>query len=128
MTTEPKTETTKLTHFDLRQFTGTENYYRHLTGLLYTDGVQYLCEVGRAYWLIEAIASYQNHRDVRSNERLQEFQLWIFKKKNSQGTLTLQEDTNCKPNIEQFIEFTDFPLDEISLYLCNNTIILTTEY
>lgn len=119
---------TKITHDDLRQFCGTINYYRHLTGLLYTEGIQYLAEAGGAYWLIDAIASYQNHRDVRSNERLQEFQLWTLKIKDNEGILTLQEDSGCENVIEQKIEFTDFPLNEICLYLCNKILLLTSEY
>ncbi|MFM6209871.1 DUF6876 family protein, partial [Planktothrix sp.] len=31
-----------ITLSDLSQFTGTETWYRHFTGLLYTDGIQYL--------------------------------------------------------------------------------------
>ncbi len=43
---------------DLTQFTSTTQYYKHLMGLLYTDGVQYVAEQGKAYWLIDAIVSW----------------------------------------------------------------------
>ena len=39
----------RLTHSDLEQFIGTENYYQHPLGLLYTDGVQYMAEKGGAH-------------------------------------------------------------------------------
>ena len=33
----------------LSQFYGTENYYKHLSGKLYTDGVQYLAKNAECY-------------------------------------------------------------------------------
>jgi len=36
----------------LRQFSGTERYFRNFTSLLYTEGIQYLAEQAGAYWLI----------------------------------------------------------------------------
>lgn len=48
---------------DLSPFTGTEHWYKHwLGGLLYTDGVKYVADQAGAYWLIDAIASYQGGR------------------------------------------------------------------
>ena len=41
----------------LRQFTGSENVYRHLTGLRYTDGVKFLARNAGAFWLIDVVAS-----------------------------------------------------------------------
>ena len=45
----------------LRQFTGTEKWYRHpfVRTVLYTDGVKYVAEQGGAYWLIDDIAFAQ---------------------------------------------------------------------
>ncbi len=43
---------------ELAQFTGTEQYYKHLGGLVYTDGVKYLAEKAGSYWLLDIIASY----------------------------------------------------------------------
>ena len=47
---------TQLTESELNQFIGTEHYYRHLLGFNYTDGVKFMAERGKAYWLIDAIA------------------------------------------------------------------------
>lgn len=59
-----------LNRADLRQFTGSENFYRHalVRSILYTDGVQYVAETGGAYWLIDAIALAQKY-DGRSQAR-----------------------------------------------------------
>jgi hypothetical protein len=42
----------------LRQFTGTENWYRHglVRSVLYTDGAKYVAESAGAYWLLDEIA------------------------------------------------------------------------
>ena len=45
---------------------GTENYWVHLFGLKYTDGVKAHATLAKAGWLIDAIASHQ--LDVKRNE------------------------------------------------------------
>src|SRR5688572_20607105 len=62
---------------DLDRFIGGGDVFRHWTRrLLYTEGIQYLAENAAAYWLIDAVASYQGERVIRRSERLQAFQLW----------------------------------------------------
>lgn len=105
-----------ITKSELNQFSGTEHYYKHLFGrLVYTDGVQYLAENAGAYWLIDAIASYQGSKQL-STPSLKEFQLWELKKVGKSAILTCKADSGVKPAVSQEIEFTDFPLDEIKLY------------
>jgi hypothetical protein len=63
------------------------------------------------FWLIDAIASYQD--ELIS----QPFQVWKFKcnTKLHLGTLTC-EDGNGNELVRQEIEYTDFPLDELTLW------------
>ena len=119
---------TQLTAADLAQFIGTEQYYRHFTGLRYTDGVKFLAEKAGAYWLIDAIASYQREPAIRGNARLQDFQLWELAVAGNEAVLTLKEDSGCPSIVEQEIEFTDFPLSEVALYVCNGVLMLPSEY
>lgn len=44
---------------ELRQFTGTQQYYMNFTGLLFTDGIKYLADRASCYWLIDLVGSYQ---------------------------------------------------------------------
>jgi len=44
---------------ELDGFCGTQNYYRHFTGLNYTDGVKHLADRAGAYWLVDAVFSWQ---------------------------------------------------------------------
>lgn len=117
---------------DLAGFTGTENHFQHWTRrLLYTDGIDYLAEHAGAYWLIDAIASYQGSKRIRQNPRLMEFQLWELTVTDANGArsavLTCREDSGQPARITQRIEYTDFPLDSIKLYVEGDTLMLPSE-
>ncbi|MEB3830109.1 DUF6876 family protein [Phormidium sp. CCY1219] len=117
-----------ITQADLARFQGTTNYYRHwLNQFKYTDGVKYLADAAEAHWLIDAIASYQRDERVTGDEMLQEFQIWQLSVSDGRGTLTLLRDTD-DPVLSQDIEYTDFPLDEIKLYLSGGVLMLPSEY
>jgi hypothetical protein len=122
------TTTKTLTKEDLAQFTGSENWYRHglVRSVLYSDGAQYLADAGGAYWLLDEIALAQRHNKRVAGE---EFQLWklIVDQEDDSAVLTC-DDGNGRIVFSKRIPFTDFPLEEISLYFCNNTILLPSEY
>ena len=71
MTIQNKT----LTKADLRQFIGTEHWYRHwaVRNIVFTDGAKYVADTAGAYWLLDEIAFAQ-----ASNRRVaaEGFQLW----------------------------------------------------
>lgn len=113
---------------DLQQFTGTENYYRHMFGrLVFTDGVKYLAEQAGAFWLIDAIASYQAGPSKRRLDMVCEGrQFWLLKCRtdaNGHRSATLYGCRDVKTDgtpedvvVKQEIEFTDFPMDDFKLY------------
>ena len=119
--------TTKLTSSDLSQFTGSENWYRHglNRNVLYTDGAQYLAEHGGAYWLLDTIAICQQDEKRVAGE---EFQVWKLTVHEDQTATFVCDDGNDNIVYTQHIEFTDFPLDEVTLYFANNVIHLPSEY
>jgi len=118
----------KLTEADLMQFSGSANWYKHPPGMVYTDGVRFMAERAGAYWLIDAIASYQRDRLIMGNQMLQEFQLWELEVgEHHTATLTCKADSNYKPTITQQIEYTDFPFS-IKLYVEGNTLLLPGEH
>ena len=122
MTTTTKT----LTKADLAQFTGSETWYRHalVRDVLFTDGAKHVADAGGAYWLLDEIALAQRYKRHVAAE---EFQVWTLKVKDGKATLTC-DDGNGNAVYSKRIPFTDFPLDEISLYYCNKTILLPSEY
>lgn len=113
---------------DLSGFTGTEGYYRHwFGGYVYTDGVKFLATECDAFWLIDAVLSYQRSKQIRENESLLVIQFWKLVAKDGKATLTCREDSGIPPAITQEIEFTTFPDGEVELWFENNTLYLPSE-
>jgi hypothetical protein len=106
-------EQTMLTKADLDQFIGTQNYYRTmLPRFVFTDGVKFMADEAGAYWLIDAIGSYQPQPRLRNNEQLRYFQVWELKLDGKGGAvLTCRADTDVPPVVTQKIPYTDFPFD-----------------
>lgn len=114
----------------LAQFSGGGDQYQHWTRKLrYTEGVKYLADnAGNgAHWLIDAIASYQGEKALRA-ERLQEFQLWELAVAGNKAVLTCKEDTDAPEVVRQEIEYTDFPLEHITLYVEGGVLLLPSEH
>ena len=110
---------------ELANFTGTENHYRHWLGILFTDGVKFLADRAGAYWLIDAIASWQP--EIPRAER--EFQLWeLTVGEDRSATLEVRPDSDQPAIINQRIQYTDFPLRLIKLYVENGVILLPSEH
>src|ERR1700735_4063614 len=87
---------------ELRQFTGSEHWYRHglVRTVVFTDGAKYVADQAGAYWLFETIALAQ-----RFEQRVAAaaFQVWTLT-----ATLTCDR-SNRKTVYRQELEFTDFP-------------------
>ena len=110
----------------LRQFTGTEKWYRHglARKVLFTDGAKYVADEAGAYWLLDEIAFSQSLKRVAAEE----FQLWKLKVNLNDHTARLVcEDGNGNAVLRKRIPYTDFPLEEIELYFTNNVILLPSE-
>ncbi len=112
---------------DLAHFCGTENWWRHWAGrITYTDGVKLLAEKAGAFWLIDLVASHQTAR-----LRQEEFQIWILavdRDKTPMAVATCQADTDAPVLVRQEIDYTDFPLPSIELYLLDDVLMLPNEY
>lgn len=111
---------------DLAQFCGTDNWWRHWSRrITYTDGVKHLAEKAGAFWLVDLVTSQQTAR-LR-----QEFQIWtltVDRGKRPMAVATCQADTDEPPLVRQEIEYTDFPLPSIKLYLVGSVLMLPGEY
>jgi hypothetical protein len=117
----------KLTRAQLAQFTGTDLWYRHslVRNVLFTDGAKYLADKAGAYWLLDEIALTQRYDQRVAAE---EFQLWKLTVHLDRTAVLVCEDGNGNVVRRTSLPFTDFPLDEITLYCANNTILLPSEY
>jgi hypothetical protein len=88
-----------------------------------TDGVSALAEAAGCYWLLDAIGSYQGRRGKLDPR----FQKWILEVdlESKEAVLT---GTDEGRTIRQRIEYTDFPLEKIELWLIYGVVMLPSEY
>ena len=119
------TDTQKLIN-ELSQFNGTENWYKNplFPGYYYTDGIQYLAEQAGAYWLIDYIFSNQSISAIRKLT----FQAWKLDVNDDHTAKISVMDDNGAEVYSFHLEFTDFPLKEISLWLTDRILLLPSEY
>jgi hypothetical protein len=114
---------------NLKQFKGSSTFYSHWMGLFtYTEGVKYLAEEAGAFWLIDAIASWQTSPKVKRDWMLQQIQFWRLRvNPDRSAVLTCERDID-NIALTQKIKETEFPLEEILLYLYKGTLMLPSEY
>lgn len=107
-------------------FTGTEQYYRHLSGLVYTDGVQFLAETYSTYWLLDLILFANQPKEI------DEFQVWklerVYKSEPTDGFTLVCEDGNKEILMTRDIPFSDFTCDSVTLWFANGVLYLPSEH
>jgi hypothetical protein len=110
---------------ELAHFTGSEQFFRHglLPRIRYTEGVQYLAEKAGAYWLLDKIAAEQLAPPLQAEH----FQVWKLRVAGSKGAITVT-DGDDRTIYEEQLDFTDFPLDQFSIWLVDGMILLPSEY
>lgn len=113
----------------LCQFTGTESYHKHLmpgkSPILLTDGCDFIRTHCNGHWLYDCILSYNCEKILRHVN----FQIWELRqsKKDLSWLLTCKQDSNQTPLVTQKIEFSDFPLDYIKIYIIDGIALLPSE-
>lgn len=119
--------TKTLTLADLRQFTGSEHWYRHALHrkVLFTDGAKYVADTAGAYWLLDEIALVQRDEKRVAAEA---FQLWKLVVRPDKTAILTCDNGNGRTVLTKHLDYTDFPLEEITFYFCNNVIHLPSEY
>jgi hypothetical protein len=107
-------------------YNGTNTVWHHpmYKKVTYTDGVRYLMHNGAA-WFVEGIFAHI-YFTVKFKKHLEFFVITL--KKNDDNTATIAyDDGNGKVFHTDKIDFTDFPLKEISLYFENGMVLLPSE-
>lgn len=102
---------------ELTNFYGTETWYRYspllFPKVLLTDGAKYIADECGAYWMMDAISSYL----PAVQQQLEYMAVIRLVKKASTAVLTLANDEPADViYARQEIHYTDFPLDEFTLY------------
>ena len=119
-------KTEKEIHEILAHCTGTTRYHRVSTNPnapIATDGIIALAESAGCYWLLDVIISHQTNNKLDPS-----FQVWeLIRNKNDDNVIIKGYNDKTKI-VTQKIPFTDFPLEEIKLYLIDGIILLPSEY
>lgn len=121
--------TTKtLTKADLRQFTGTEQWYRHwIKTLIYTEGIKYVADTVGAYWFLDIVAT--EHVPLLKQNPLLEIILTVA---DDETAVITAGDGDTPPIWTRKLDYTDFPAGTWKFYLADsgdaNVLLLPSEY
>lgn len=110
-----------------QSFYGSEHWYRHGLNrkVLFTDGAKHVADVGGTYWLLDEIALIQPYDKAVAAEG---FQVWTLRVRSDQKATLSCEDGNGKTVFAKEIEYTDFPVSDITRWFADNTIYLPSEH
>src|SRR5436853_6573902 len=103
---------------ELREHISTGELYKHMLGMVITDGIKALCDRFKCYWFIDVVVSYQPELQGK------EFQVWRLKKTGESSAIVTCDDGNGNILKSQVIEYTDFEPDEATVWVEFNTILL----
>jgi len=88
-----------------------------------TGGVIALSEAAGCYWLLDIIGRYQTDKGLNPA-----FQVWKLEVNREDDSAVVRGYNDAELIITQEIPFTDFPLDEVKVFLMDGVILLPSEY
>ena len=117
-------------------FTGTEQYHKLTMGSLkFTDGMKYLAEEAKAFWLMDIIGSVQHLPSIKDTD----FIVWVISKTEKGWEVGAYSD--CEADGSYSIKkrlyfqsggYTSFPFDELGasyeFYQEGDVILLKSEH
>jgi len=101
----------------LAKFNSTEHLHEFSTltpNVLLTDGAKYLADRGGCHWLMEIIGIFQN---INAEYNIESFQLWTLTVREDSSALVECFDGPRNQIYRHFVEYTEFPLRSIDLYV-----------
>ena len=107
---------------------GADTLHLHLLGrFYYTSELLELARQLDAIWLIDLIASYQRSPQIQIARKLAANQFWkLTFQPNNSAILTCSSQN--KIILTRRLNQTDFPQDDIQLYLINRILMLADQY
>lgn len=103
----------------IAQVNGFETHYRHpLSGMSFSEGVKYIADQAGAYWLIDLILIASKFEHLQG--KCEGLEFWVLTTKDGKGELICTDGgmDGGEANVvfSESIPFTDFPLEEFTLY------------
>jgi len=100
---------------------GTDGYYNHPLGIIFTDGIKDIADTFGAWWLVDLVASWQG--ELKGHR----FQVFSLTKTNETEAVVKITDGNENKIGFQEIPYTDFP-EDITIWCVDNVCLLPVEY
>lgn len=120
--------TPELIQQNLTYFNGSDTFYEHYIGpkklFIYTEGIKYLADNTGLYWYLDYIGLHNQSLKVL---KLESFQSWVLKKIEDRWLITC-DDGNKNILFTGEIEYSDFILAEITVWLVDGVLLLPSEY
>lgn len=108
---------------NLARFSGTENFYKEQIGdFIYTDGVRYMAEACGAYWLLTDAGIQSKALTAKTD-----FIKVVITCCNEKGNVEYSDGNGNLLHAHEYL-YSDFPLEILSMYFVNNTLLLPSEY
>jgi len=111
----------------LKHYTGSDQFYASALykgrGYRYTEGIKFLSTETESYWLIDFIFSNQ----IASLLQSQKFQVWTITCADNQAQISVT-DGHSNHICDYQIPYSDFPLEQFTVWLVGTTLLLPSEY
>jgi hypothetical protein len=107
-------------YFESASF-GTESYWEHPFGLIYTDSVREFAQDKQAYWVLDVVSSYRHIFNKYP------FLVVFFDVADNHCTFHAREDSDKPDIVNQFIEYTDLTVS-LKLYLVDEVLMFPSDY
>lgn len=98
---------------NLAQFCGTDDYHKYMGNIIITDGVKYMADTCGAFWFLDIMWSVLMTKPAI---KAQPMLVMKLKKTGEDTAVVTIEEGNKKVLYTQDINFTDFPLEEITVW------------
>jgi len=112
-------------------FTGTLEYHRSTFGRLnLTDGVDYVREKLKCFWLIDIIESTQHLKKIKEHSEFIVWQIMVFPNKKFEVTAWTDSPNDSRSVLlyKQEGDYTDFKLNSFEIWQENNVLLLAGEH
>ena len=115
----------------LNGFCGSETAYTiPMFNIQYTEGVKYLADTAKCYWLLTDAAVITKRIKPKSSFLVVYFKRFskeLQERLHKEAQITYA-DGNGTILLQQDYEYTDFPLDELRLFCVEDMLMLPNEY
>jgi hypothetical protein len=106
----------------IMQFDGSGTYHKYLFGMVATNGAMQFATTYQCFWFLDMVASYQHLL------KKEDFQIWMLKKNANTSAWVIAEDGNGKVLIKQEIKYTNFRMEQATVWVEGNVILLNNEH